>query len=93
MPLHLLQFKEKYNVLLTPGHYAPRFSAVPYVSAVMDLAFLDYPEQFTTQDQKQLESWTSYSVKRAQKVIAISEFTKKTVIQNYHLKSNKVEVI
>jgi glycosyltransferase involved in cell wall biosynthesis len=93
LPLHLLHHRDNYDVLLTPGHYAPRFSAVPYVSAVMDAAYLEHPEQFTTQDRAQLEHWTAYSVKRAQKVIAISEFTKKSVIKNYKLPPEKISVV
>lgn len=93
LPLHLLHNRDTYDVLLTPGHYAPRFSAIPYISAVMDAAYLEHPEQFTTQDRAQLEHWTSYSVKRAQKVIAISEFTKKSIIKNYHLHSDKISVV
>lgn len=93
LPLHLLAQKDVYNVLFTPGHYAPRFSAVPYVSAVMDTAYLEYPDQFTTQDRAQLTNWTSYSVKRAKKVIAISEFTKKSVVKNYHVKPEKINIV
>lgn len=93
LPMHLLAQKDSYDVLFTPGHYAPRVSAVPYVSAVMDTAYIEYPDQFTTQDRTQLTNWTSYSVKRAKKIIAISEFTKKSVIKNYHVKPEKIEIV
>jgi glycosyltransferase involved in cell wall biosynthesis len=93
LPLHLYRFRKEYDALLTPGHYAPRFSAIPYVSAVMDTAYLEYPTQFTTQDRVQLRNWTAYSVKRATKILAISEFTKASVIANYSVPTDKIEVV
>jgi glycosyltransferase involved in cell wall biosynthesis len=83
LPLHLFFNRHRYDVFFTPGHYAPRLSSVRYVSSVMDLAYLRYPEQFLKKDLVQLKDWTAYSVKKARKVIAISEATKKDVIQHY----------
>lgn len=83
-PWHLFFNQDKYDLLFTPGHYAPRLAAIPYISSVMDLAFLEYPDQFKTSDLVQLKNWTKYSVKRAAKVVAISEFTKQQVHQHYH---------
>lgn len=91
-PLHLFKNKNKYDALYTPGHYAPRFSAVPYVSSVMDLAYLYYPEQFRSSDLLQLKNWTQYSVKRAKKVVAISEFTKKEIHHHYKKKLEDIVV-
>lgn len=93
LPLHLYRYRREYDVLLTPGHYAPRFSAIPYISAVMDTAYLDYPQQFTTHDRVQLRAWTDYSVKRASKILAISQFTKASIIANYGVNPLKIEVV
>lgn len=92
-PLHLFRHRNEYDVLLTPGHYAPRFSAIPYISAVMDTAYLEYPDQFTTHDRVQLKNWTAYSVKRASKILAISEFTKASIIANYGVDTDKIEIV
>lgn len=83
LPLHLFWSRKSYDVLYTPGHYAPRWSTIPYVSSVMDLAFLSFPEQFEKNDLFQLKNWTAYSVKNASKVIAISQFTKQSVNETY----------
>lgn len=90
--LYLFKHRRDYDVVYTPGHYAPRVSMIPYVSSVMDLAFLYFPEQFKRKDYLQLREWTRYSVKHAQKVVVISEHTKADVIKNYHLKSSQVVV-
>jgi glycosyltransferase involved in cell wall biosynthesis len=82
-PIHLFKNKNKYDLFFTPGHYAPRLCAVPYVSSVMDLAYLYFPEQFRSNDLLQLKNWTAYSVKHAQKIIAISQFTKQETAYQY----------
>lgn len=92
LPIHLYFNSNKYDVLYTPGHYAPRLSAVPYVSSVMDLAFLKFPEQFRKKDLVQLENWTKYSVKNAKKVITISQFSKEDIVQQYHKNDNDIVV-
>ncbi len=83
LPWHLWQNRYLYQVFFTPGHYAPRVAAVPYVSSVMDIGYLHYPDQFRAHDRVQLSQWTKYSVQHANKVIAISEFTKQEVSAHY----------
>jgi len=90
LPWHL--FLHHYDVLYSPGHYAPRLSSVPYVSSVMDLAFLEYPDQFKPKDLVQLKNWTRYSVLGARKVIAISQKTKADVIKYYGRKASDVTI-
>ena len=35
LPIHLFLHKNDYDLLFTPGHYAPRIAAIPYVSSVI----------------------------------------------------------
>ncbi|MDR0463228.1 MAG: glycosyltransferase family 4 protein [Pseudomonadales bacterium] len=90
LPLHLFLHKADYDVFYTPGHYAPRYSAVPYVSSIMDLAFLVYPEQFRKSDLWQLRSWTAYSVKKAKAIVTISRFSKNEIVKHYGKKSRDI---
>jgi glycosyltransferase involved in cell wall biosynthesis len=83
LPLHLFGKRKVYDIFFTPGHYAPRMTPIPYVSSVMDTAYLDYPDQFTPRDRLQLTKWTAYSVEHARKVIAISHYTRQSVIERY----------
>lgn len=87
-------FREKNNldVFYSPSHYGPAFSPIPFVCSIMDLGFLQWQDQFTKKDIFQLKYWTKWSVKRAKKVIAISEFTKKDIVKNYHIKPSKIIV-
>lgn len=91
-PIHLYKNQNKYDAYYTPGHYAPRLCPIPYVSSVMDLAFLEFENQFRQNDLLQLKQWTRYSVKNAHKVIAISQFTQQEVIRHYHKSKEDVVV-
>lgn len=64
----------------TPSHYSPRWSPVPTIISIMDLGFLQNPEQFTAKDFNQLKNWTAYSARHAAKIIAISQYTKKILL-------------
>ena len=90
LPIHLFLHKNSYDVFYTPGHYAPMISSVPYLSSVMDLAFLKFPQYFQKKDLWQLTNWTKYSVRHARKIIVISQASKKDVIKYYAKKSSDV---
>lgn len=91
LPLFLFSHKGEFDVFFTPGHYAPRLCPVPYLSTVMDTAYLVYPEQFKKMDTHKLTTWTKYSVKHAAKVLTISEFSKQEVAKYYS--KNKTDII
>jgi glycosyltransferase involved in cell wall biosynthesis len=91
-PLHLFWHQSEYDVLFSPGHYAPGVCPIPYVTTVMDLAYLHFPQQFRKNDLLQLKEWTKASVKKAKKVIVISDFTKQDVIKHYRKSSQDIVV-
>lgn len=84
LPIDLYLHQPRPDVFLSLTHYAPRFSPVPLVISIMDLGYLLFPGQFTPKDLHQLTRWTNYSVKKASKVIAISENTKKDIIRFFN---------
>ena len=92
LPYYLLTHKGQFDLFYTPGHYAPSLSPIPVVSSVMDLAFLRYPDQFKVSDQVKLKVWTAQAVKKAKKVITISQFSKLEVIRFYHKRRDDVVV-
>jgi len=92
LPIHLYFKSDNYDVFYTPGHYAPRISSIPYVSSVMDLAFLKFKDQFKKRDYIQLDKWTKYSVKNAKKVITISEYSKQDIIDIYKKEDKDVVI-
>lgn len=93
LPLHLFLKRDKPDVFFSPGHYAPRFSPVPTVISIMDLAFFHFPEYFTKKDLAQLKSWTDYSVRKAKAIITISESSKNDILKEYGVTANKIHVV
>ncbi len=92
LPLYLL-FAPSIDVFFSPAHYAPRFSLVPTVVTVHDLAYFYYPGEFLKSDLYKLENWTKYSVNRAKSVIAVSKSTKRDLMSYYTVPKEKIEVI
>ena len=92
LPWDLFTHSPRPDVFLSLTHYAPRIAPMPTVVAIMDLGFLQTPEQFTTKDFNQLKNWTKYSVNQAKKVIAISQHTKQDIVREYGKKLDDVIV-
>lgn len=92
LPIQLLLDSAHLDIFFSPGHYAPRFSLIPTVVSVLDLAYMKFPETFKKSDLMQLKSWTKYSVKNANHVITISESSKKDIVNFYRVSPEKVTV-
>lgn len=93
LPLDLYLHKPRPDVFFTPTHYAPRFSPVPTVISIMDLAYVYFPELFKQRDLYKLENWTRYSALNARKIIAISKSTKDDIIKEYNVEPEKIDVV
>ncbi len=92
LPLDLYLRNPRPDVVFTPTHYAPRFSPIPIVISIMDLSYIYYPELFKKSDLFQLKNWTAYSVKKAKKILTISNASKNDIIKTYGIASDKVIV-
>ncbi len=92
LPFKLFTQKEKLAAFYSPSHYAPRFSPFPTVISIMDLWHHRHPEQFAKKDLYQLTRWESYSVKRAKRIVTISEFSKSEIIKFYQYPSERITV-
>jgi glycosyltransferase involved in cell wall biosynthesis len=83
LPLDLYTHFPRPDVFFSPTHYAPRFSPVPTVVSIMDLSYLRFPELFAKKDLVQLKQWTDYSVRKATKILTISNASKNDIINAY----------
>ena len=92
LPLDLHLHRPRPNLFFTPGHYAPRFSPIPTVISIMDLAFLKFPEAYRLDALHQLKNWTHYSVTQARHIFAISESTKQDVVSAYGINPDRITV-
>lgn len=92
LPAHL-SLKKEIDVFFTPAHYAPRHCPVPLVVTIHDLSHFYFPNEFLKKDLYKLTNWTKYSVRKARKIIAVSENTKQDLIKFYDLPEDKIRVI
>ena len=93
LPWLLHREKTKADVVFSPTHYVPRFTNISRVCAIMDVSYLHYPEMFDKKDLYQLTKWTEYSVRHAQKVITISEYSKHAIMEAYSIASERIVVV
>ena len=92
LPIYLSTHRE-IDVYFSPAHYLPSFCPVPQVVTIHDLAYQYFPNDFTKKDLWQLKNWTRLSVKKANKIIAVSKTTKKDILKIYNVDEAKVTVI
>lgn len=90
----LLFGKPKVDVLFSPSHYTPLLTLTPSFVYLMDMSYERFgTEYFTSYDINQLRKWTPLSVKKAKKVITISEFSKSEIAEIYKVPLEKIEVV
>lgn len=92
LPLELYTHPNHLDLFFTPGHYAPRFSPFPTVITILDLAFLRFPETFTAKTLFQLKNWTRHSINHALHIFTISNNSKRDIIKNYQIPSERITV-
>lgn len=92
LPLDLYFQRPQPDVFFTPGHYLPRWCPCPTVMAILDLGYIHFPEMFKKRDLWQLKQWTARSVKKAKKILTISQASKDAIIGHYGLNPERVVV-
>jgi glycosyltransferase involved in cell wall biosynthesis len=71
----------------------PMFLSCKSVLTIHDILFESNPEFFPELHRRLLKFFVPFSAKRASRIIADSEFTKKQIIQYYNIPEGKVTVI
>ena len=81
------------DVLACPVNVRPLLPVPPAVVTVHDLVFLRYPERFRRSKRLYLQALTGWSVRRARRVIAVSESTADDIAQLLGLPRRRITVI
>ncbi|MEX2013226.1 MAG: glycosyltransferase family 1 protein, partial [Candidatus Levyibacteriota bacterium] len=89
----LFEDRRKLDVFFSPTHYLPLYVSCPSAVAILDLSYIHFPGLFKKKDLYQLKLWGKYSVKKASKIITISEASKNDIIKYYKVSSSKVAVV
>lgn len=90
MPRRLRQDRPN---LLHVQYTAPVFCPVPVVVSVHDVSFLEHPEYFTAFRSVQLRCTVHRTVKAAARILTPSEFSKRSILNAYGLRDDKVVVL
>lgn len=88
--------KDKVDAIWMPMHNFPLLHSGKTKTTVTihDLAFKYFPESFPRKDLLKLNFLTDMAVRNADKIIAISEATKKDILESYpEIKAEKIKVI
>ena len=89
-------FREKPDVLWVPLHNLPFFrrSGTKTIITIHDLAFKFFPEYFTKWDLFKLNLLANHAIKKSDKIIAISDSTKKDILRVYpEINEEKIAVV
>jgi glycosyltransferase involved in cell wall biosynthesis len=78
--------------LLHVQYTAPLYCPIPTVVTVHDVSFLERPEYFTASRAFQLRLTVARSVKRAARVLTVSEFARESIVRAYNLPPEKIVV-
>lgn len=81
------------DVIHAPVNVAPLVTGVPRIVTVHDLAFHLFPEQYPGRKQRYLRAMTRLSVRRAARVIAVSEATRQDIIRLYDAEPSRVVTV
>ncbi len=81
------------DLLHSPALVGPMLGGRPFVVTVHDLSYRHYPEAFRAANRGYLTLFGQHSVRRARRVIAVSQSTKDDLVKHYGLPAAKVDVV
>ncbi len=82
-----------YHGLSNELPFGIRNTRIKSVVTIHDLIFLKHTEQYPWIDRKIYEMKTRYAATQAHKIIAVSQETKRDLVEMYGVKEDKIEVI
>ncbi len=85
--------RAKLDLLHALAFAGPRVISIPWIVTVYDTSFIRYPKSFNTPNRLYLTWAVRDAVRRAQHVIAISESTRRDLIEMFGAAPNKVSVV
>lgn len=88
-------YARKYDILFSPSNVAPfwHFKKTKLVVTVHDLAFIDFPDEYSSFFQKYYKFLIPWVIKRADAILTISHFSKSRIIKEYPFSQGKLQVI
>ncbi len=81
------------DVLFCPAYSGPMFGDMPLVLAIHDVSFAAHPEWFRWREGLRRRVVTRRAARRAARVITISEFSRREIVEHLGVPLAKVDVI
>ncbi len=91
LPSYLKQ--KHFNVYHSPNYVIPFFIKSPSVITVHDLITFDFPKLCQTESVLYFRLFLPKSLKKATKIITVSETTKKDIVKRFKIPEHKIVVI
>lgn len=79
--------------LLHVQYTAPLFCPAPVVVSIHDVSYLEHPEFFPASRRVQLRISVERTVRRAAKILTLSEFSRQGIARSYGLDPEKIAVV
>ena len=76
--------------LLHVQYTAPLFCPAPVVVSIHDVSYIEHPEFFTTARRVQLQISVERTVRRAAKILTLSEFSRQGIARSYGLDPGRI---
>ncbi len=90
LPVKLSEYKA--NILFSPGFICPIIKTAKYVTVIHDMTFFSHPQVHTFFKRLYFPFMIRRSVKRSEKIIAVSYNTKKEIIKYSKISGDKIVV-
>lgn len=84
---------EYFDIFHSPFFYAPKFKHAKVIMTVHDLRLYRYPSTYTLPRFLYLYFAVRNSIKRVNRIISISQFTKDEIVDTCHANPDKIQVI
>lgn len=84
---------EKWDIFHSPFYYSPKLKNTPVVLTVHDIRFVRYPGTYKFLRYQYLRRVVKQSVMRADRIIAVSQFTKNELCEAYGISGENIRVV
>jgi glycosyltransferase involved in cell wall biosynthesis len=85
--------KYKVNVFVSTDGFCSLRTRVKQITVIHDLAFLNFPEAIKKSHLFYYKKYTPKFIKKSDHIVAVSNFTKNHIIENYKTEAAKITVI
>ena len=85
--------RERPDVLFAPAYTAPIRTSVATVVTIHDVSFAAHPEWFSWREGARRRFITRRSARRANRVITVSDFSKREIVRQLDISGDKIDVI